>query len=98
MLRAGVIEHSGLSVRASIIGASHVLVLQSGDGPPLHEIFACTDIRKAETASTHIFAGRAPELPDVFRCEPIDGLSYSFRPRLESLAAGGPAFSAVTTR
>ena len=80
LLRSGGLDGPDLRVRAGIIGASHVLAIQRGDEPPLHEVFACTDLH-SDAQTERLYSGAVTELPAAIECEPA-GLGYCFRSRV----------------
>ena len=80
VLRTGAVDGPNLRVRAGIIGASHVLAIQRGKEPPLHEVFACLDLQN-DAQAKRLYSSAATELPVAIECEPA-GLGYRFRSRV----------------
>ena len=81
LLAAGRLGGPELRVQAGIIGASHVLAIQRGDEPLLHEVFACTEVR-GDARTERLYTGAVKELPASLECAAGGGLGYRFRSRV----------------
>jgi hypothetical protein len=93
VLRDATLHAGPLAVRASIIGASHVVSF-SGPGRTVTEVFACAGAR-SEAAAPLVIAP-LPHLMNRDTCIVIGEVEYRFRARLgepadvERLKAGSP--------
>ena len=97
LLAAGRLEGPELRVRAGIIGASHVLEIQRRDEPPLHEVFACTDVRD-DTRLQRLYSGAVQELPAAIECAPAAGFGYRFSSRVTDTEGAREALASLEAR
>ena len=84
VFRTGTIGGSDVTVRAAIIGASHVLSFEAG-GTALTEMFACTEAPGG--ASQILFGSLGALLKATTELTFADGRRYRFKASLVSLAS-----------
>jgi hypothetical protein len=98
LLAADRIFGTRLSVRAGIIGASHVLEVRHPGLPALHEVFACCDVRPPPAPGRQLYSGGVLDLAGAFECEPADGFGYRFRSEVADLAAAASVLARLEER